>query len=486
MEHPHETQDRIFNYLIGKAANTEWGKLHGYKSINTAEDFRRSVPLNEYEDLEAYIKRMMNGSYNVLWPGFVNWYAKSSGTTSSKSKFIPVPKENLRGCHIKGSWDVVTLLYKGRSDARVFERKNLVMGGSLNNYEGNHMTTYGDISAIMLYNMPLIGRPFYTPDFRTALLPNWDEKIAKMVDLCSKEQVTMFGGVPSWTIVLFRKILEAAGKDNMLEIWPEVQAYVHGGVGFEPYRSTFEKLIPTDDFTYFEVYNASEGYFAIQDDLQSNDLLLLLDNGIYYEFLPMCEYGQENARAIGLRDVELDTNYAMVISTNAGLWRYMTGDTVRFTSLNPFKIKITGRTKHFINAFGEEVMVCNTDKALAQTCTEFDVVSSDYTVAPIYFGEGSKGGHQWLIEFEKSPRNLIDFSEKLDLNLQAVNSDYEAKRFKSMALENLSIEPLPQNTFYKWMEKRGKLGGQNKVPRLSNNRKYVDDILHFISETNGH
>ncbi|WP_235298566.1 GH3 auxin-responsive promoter family protein [Portibacter marinus] len=486
MEHPIQTQLRTFNYLIGKASNTEWGKKHQYSSINSRIEFRNKVPLNEYDDLEPYILRMMNGSFNILWPGFVNWYAKSSGTTSSKSKFIPVPKENLRGCHIKGSWDVVTLLYKGRSDARVFERKNLVMGGSLSNYEKNHMTTYGDISAIMLYNMPLIGRPFYTPDFRTALLPNWDEKIEKMVQICSKEEVTMFGGVPSWTIVLFRKILEATGKDNILEVWPEVQAYVHGGVGFEPYRSTFEQFIPSDDFTYLEVYNASEGYFAIQNDLKSKDLLLLLDNGIYYEFLPMSEFEQEDARTITLEEVELDVNYAMVISTNAGLWRYMTGDTVKFTSLQPYKIKITGRTKHFINAFGEEVMVSNTDKALAMTCKEFDVEIADYTVAPIYFSEGTKGGHQWLIEFEKNPDNLTDFSEHLDLNLQKVNSDYEAKRYKSMALENLTIEALPRHTFYKWMEKRGKLGGQNKVPRLSNNRKYVDDILNFMSEVHGY
>jgi hypothetical protein len=486
MEHPHETQLRTFNYLVGKAANSEWGKKYNYHNINSPEQYRKIVPLNEYEDLEPYIKRMMNGSYNILWPGFVNWYAKSSGTTSSKSKFIPVPKENLRGCHIKGSWDVVTLLYKGRSDARIFQKKNLVMSGSLSNYEHNHMTTYGDISAIMLYNMPIIGRPFYTPDFRTALLPNWDEKIEKMVQICSKEQVTMFGGVPSWTIVLFRKILEATGKNNILEVWPDVQAYVHGGVGFEPYRAQFKSFIPSDEFTYQEVYNASEGYFGIQDDLQSNDLLLLLDNSIYYEFLPMSEFGQDNPRTIGLEEVERDVNYAMVISTNAGLWRYMTGDTVKFTSVFPYKIKITGRTKHFINVFGEEVMVSNTDKALAKTCRAFKVQTLDYTVAPIFFEEGKKGGHEWLIEFVAPPKNLDQFAEQLDMNLQEVNSDYEAKRYKSMALENLKVNSLPRNTFYKWMEKRGKLGGQNKVPRLSNSRKYVDEILELINAKNGY
>lgn len=485
MEHPHDIQERTFNYLIGKAANTEWGKRHRYDQINSPEDFRKAVPLNEYDDLEPFILRMMDGSYNVLWPGFVNWFAKSSGTTSSKSKFIPIPNENLKGCHFKGSWDVVTLLYKGRDDARVFESKNLVMGGSLNNYEKNPMTTYGDISAIMLYNMPFIGRPFYTPDFRTALMPNWDEKIEKMVEICSKEEVTMFGGVPTWTIVLFRSILEATGKSNMLEVWPGLQAYIHGGVGFEPYRAQFKQFVPSDDFTYLEVYNASEGYFAIQDDLKSSDMLLLLDNYIYYEFMPMSEFGTDHPRTIGLRDVEIDQNYALIISSNAGLWRYMIGDTVKFTSLSPYKIKITGRTKHFINTFGEEVMVSNTDKALAKTCNEFNVKARDYTVAPVYFSEGTKGRHQWLIEFETPPNDTEAFCEALDKNLQSVNSDYEAKRFKSMALENLSVEVLPFKTFYKWMERRGKLGGQNKVPRLSNDRKYVEDILSFISEKHG-
>jgi hypothetical protein len=443
------------------------------------------VPLSEYDDLEPYIKRMMDGAYNILWPGFVNWYAKSSGTTSKKSKFIPVPKENLRRNHIKGSWDVVTLLYKDIANAQMFENKNLVMGGSLSNYEHNPMTTYGDISAIMLYNMPIIGRPFYTPDFRTALMHNWDEKIDRMVETCSKERISMFGGVPSWTIVLFRKILEATGKSNMLEVWPDVQAYVHGGVGFDPYREQFKQFIPKDDFTYLEVYNASEGYFAIQDDLQTRDMLLLLDNGVYFEFLPMSEYGTSNPITVGLQDVELDLNYAMVVSTNAGLWRYIIGDTIKFTNLKPYKIQITGRTKHFINAFGEEVMVSNTDRALAVTCEKFNLETRDYTVAPVYFSEGAKARHEWLIEFEKNPPDLEAFRIALDKNLQSVNSDYEAKRYKSMALENLSVEVLPKYTFYKWMERRGKLGGQNKVPRLSNDRKYVDDILNFISEVNG-
>ena len=480
MKQPHKVQERTFNYLVGKAANTEYGQKNNFSKVNSFEDYQRLVPLNEYDDVEEDIRRMMDGAFNVLWPGFVNWYAKSSGTTSSKSKFIPVPKENLRRNHIKGSWDAVTLMYHERKDSKIFERKNLVMGGSLTNYENNPMTTYGDISAIMLYNMPIVGRPFYTPDFQTALLPNWDEKIAKMVKICGQEDVNMFGGVPTWTIVLFRKILESTGKDNMLEVWPDVKAYIHGGVGFEPYREQFKQFIPSDDFCYMEVYNASEGYFAIQNDFMSDDMLLLLDNGVFYEFLPMTEYGKKDAKTLSLQDVELDVNYAMVISTNAGLWRYIIGDTVKFTSLSPFKIKITGRTKHYINAFGEEVMVRNTDKALALATKAFDVKAIDYTVAPVYFAEGSQGRHQWLIEFENPPADLEAFSIRLDRELQAANSDYEAKRYKSMALENLTVDILPRQSFYKWMEMRGKLGGQNKVPRLSNNRKYVDEILSFI------
>ena len=480
MEQPHKVQERTFNYLVGKAANTEYGQKNNFSKVNSFEDYQRLVPLNEYDDVEEDIRRMMDGAFNVLWPGFVNWYAMSSGTTSSKSKFIPVPKENLRRNHIKGSWDAVTLMYHERKDSKIFERKNLVMGGSLTNYENNPMTTYGDISAIMLYNMPIVGRPFYTPDFQTALLPNWDEKIAKMVNICTQEDVNMFGGVPTWTIVLFRKILEATGKDNMLEVWPDVKAYIHGGVGFEPYREQFKQFIPSDDFCYMEVYNASEGYFAIQNDFMSKDMLLLLDNGVFYEFLPMTEYGKKDAKTLTLQDVELDVNYALVISTNAGLWRYIIGDTVKFTSLSPFKIKITGRTKHYINVFGEEVMVGNTDKALAEATKAFDVKAIDYTVAPVYFAEGSKGRHQWLIEFENPPPDLEAFRLRLDKELQAANSDYEAKRYKNMALENLTVDILPRQSFYKWMEMRGKLGGQNKVPRLSNNRKYVDEILAFI------
>ena len=484
IENPHPYQERTFHYLINKAANTEWGIKYDYDHIRSVEDFRQKVPICEYDDLEPYIKRMMEGSYNILWPGFVNWFSKSSGTTSNKSKFIPVTKENLRRCHFKGNWDVVTLLYKGRPDARIFERKNLVMGGSLDNYAPNPMTKFGDISAVMLYNMPFLGRPFYTPDFHTALLPDWDEKIDRMVEICTKEDVAMFGGVPTWTIVLFRKMLEVTGKSNMLEIWPDVQAYIHGGVGFEPYRNQFKEFIPSDDFTYLEVYNASEGYFAIQNDLKSNDMLLLLDNSVFFEFMPMSEYGSENPRTIGLKEVDMDTNYALVISTNAGLWRYLVGDTIQFTSLNPYKIKITGRTKHFINAFGEEVMVSNTDRALAGVCQEMDIEVEDYTVAPVYFSEGGKGRHQWLIEFKKAPHDMEAFSKALDLKLQSHNSDYEAKRFKSMALENLSVEALPPKTFYEWMRKRGKLGGQHKVPRLSNNRKHVEDILNFINAKN--
>ena len=482
MLNPIETQERLFRELISSGLETQYGRKHGFDRVKSQSDFSSKIMLTDYEDLKPYIDRMMHGEKSVLWPGQISWFSKSSGTTSDKSKFIPVSNENLKNGHIKGSWDVVTLLYHNKPGSKIFAEKNLVMGGALSKFEPFPETTFGDISAVMLQNMPAIGRPFYTPDFETALMHNWDEKIEKMVKICSKENVTMFGGVPTWTIVLFRKILEATGKSNILEVWPTVQTYVHGGVAFTPYKEQFKKFLPTDDFNYVEVYNASEGYFAIQNDLNSDDLLLLLDNGNYYEFIPMEVYGTDRAYAIPLSEVKTGINYALVISTTAGLWRYQPGDTVIFTSTNPYKIKITGRTKHFINVFGEELMVSNTDKALALTCSAFEAQVADYTVAPVFIeGEDGKGGHEWAIEFVKAPADSEKFEKALDQNLQQINSDYEAKRYKDMALVQLKLNILPQGSFNKWMKSRGKVGGQNKVPRLSNERKHLEEILQFVS-----
>lgn len=481
IENPHKVQERWFQQLMRSGIPTAYGKQYQYRTIKTQEEFARRVPIRSYEEIKPYIIRMMEGERDVLWSGQVNWFAKSSGTTSSRSKFIPVSWQNLRKCHIRGSWDTMNIFYHLHPNARQFECKTMIMGGSWAHYEPYPKTRYGDVSAIMIHQMPTFGKAFYTPDFDTALMSDWEQKLERMAHIVSKESnMVAIGGVPTWTLVLFRRILELTGKKNMLEVWPDFQVYIHGGVSFMPYREQFEAFFPSDQVNYLEIYNASEGYFGIQNDFEADDLLLLLDNGIYYEFLPMEEWHKEAPQAIPLRDVEVGKNYAMVITTNAGLWRYIPGDTVTFTSTNPYKIKITGRTKQFVNAFGEEVIVENTDKALAATCSKMQAIVRDYTVAPFYFKSTEKGGHEWLVEFEKAPRDLEAFQSLLDHNLQKVNSDYEAKRFKGLALEQLVLRPLPEGTFHNWLRSKGKLGGQHKVPRLANDRTYVEEILNFI------
>ncbi len=480
MEHPTEVQNRLLIDLINKAKNTEWGKKYQYESIIYPHQFSERVPLQDYESLKPYITRMMSGEKDVLWGGRIEWFSKSSGTTSDKSKYIPVSAENLKECHIRGSWDTMTFFYDQRKDAKQFECKNLLMGGSFKTYPRNEMTKIGDVSAIMIHNMPRVAYPFITPDFEVALLDDFEEKIGRMAEIVSKEKdLVTIGGVPTWTIVLFKKILELTGKDNMLEVWPNLQAYIHGGVSFLPYREQFRKYLPSDSISYIEVYNASEGFFAAMNDIGSDDMLLLLDNGVYYEFVPMVEWKGRKSKAIPLEEVEVGKNYALVISTNSGLWRYIIGDTVEFTSVNPYKIKITGRTKQFINVFGEEVMVHNTDEAIAITCNQTGAVVSEYTAAPIFLNGSGKGGHEWLIEFEKKPEDVQKFSALLDSNLQKLNSDYEAKRYRNLALEQLVMHPVPPGTFYNWLKAKKRYGGQHKVPRLSNTRDYLEEILKF-------
>lgn len=485
MAHPHETQRLQWQALVQTARDTEWGRRYGYKNFRSPADFAAAVPLSEYEDLRPYIFRMMHGERNVLWPGRVRWFSKSSGTTSDKSKFIPVPGQNLRQCHIRGTWDTMTLFYHNRADARQFAAKSMIMGGSLSRFDAHPSTIIGDVSAIMIRNMPWVALPFFTPDRETALLSAWETKLERLAQAGARERdIVMIGGVPTWTVVLFRRILEITGKPNMLEVWPNFQAYTHGGVSFTPYRQQFRDFFPSDQVSFQEIYNASEGYFAVQDDLKRDDMLLLLRNGIYFEFLPMSEWDHPEPKAIPLEAVETGKNYAIVISTNSGLWRYLPGDTVMFTSLAPFRLKVTGRTKQFVNAFGEEVMVDNTDRALAETCRELNAKVLEYTVAPIYFqtSERARGGHEWLVEFEKTPQDLEQFADLLDANLQKLNSDYEAKRYRGIALQRLTLRSLPAGTFMSWMASRGKLGGQNKVPRLANHRQYVEDILNMMGE----
>ena len=478
MEQPHLFQRRVLADLVRSATWTEWGRKHRFTQISQPSDFAEAIPLQDYESLKPYIRRMMYGEKDVLWHGQVRWFSKSSGTTNDKSKFIPVTTQNLKSCHIRGSWDTMTLFYHNRPDARQFECKSLVMGGSLQKFEPYPKSLTGDVSAIMIRRMPYIGRPFYTPDFKTALLSDFEEKLDRMAKIVSREpNVVMIGGVPTWTVVLLRKVLELTGKEHMLEVWPNFQGYIHGGVSFAPYRNQFERFFPGTNISYQEIYNASEGYFAIQNDFSSDDLLLLLDNGVYYEFLPMEEWERPDPRPIPLWEVKPNKNYALVISTNAGLWRYLPGDTVKFTSIDPHKIKITGRTKQYLNAFGEEIMVENAEMALAMTCGNTGAQVAEYTVAPIYLDGQDRGGHQWIIEFEHPPNDLDSFAVLLDRNLQRINSDYEAKRFKDIALKNLVIQPVPLGTFHHWLKSKGKLGGQHKVPRLANHRRYVEEIL---------
>lgn len=477
---PVQAQQQWWNKIIKEGTFTSWGKQHGLHKIKSYDEFNRFVPINSYEDLKPHITKMMEGVPNVLWPGKISWYSKSSGTTD-KSKYIPVSDENLRTCHIRSSWDSVAMIYAHHPELTLFADKTLLMGGSLTRLPEFPQAIVGDISAIMIQRMPFIGRPFFTPDLQTAILADWEEKIEAMVRILLHEpDLVMMGGVPSWTVVLIKKLLERSGQDNLLQLFPKLAAYMHGGTGFEPYREQFRNYIPKPGFIYQEIYNASEGYFAIQDQSYRQDLLLLLDNGIFYEFVPLDEWGSANPRAVPIQDVNLEQVYVMVITNNSGLWRYVPGDTVQFVSKQPFRIRISGRIKQFINVFGEELMVHNTEEALGRVCRSLQLKVNDYTVGPVFLTGRQKGAHQWIIEFETPPADLESFSKQLDQAIQELNSDYQAKRYKDMALENLKVNTVPPGTFLRWMRAKGSLGGQYKVPRLANDRKYVESILSMV------
>mgnify|MGYP001546729572 CR=1 FL=1 len=481
--HPIDVQSEVFHSLINSAKDTEWGKLHRYRAIKTYEDFTRNVPLQDYDSLKPYIQRMMHGERGVLWPGRIKWFAKSSGTTTDQSKFIPVSMRSLRDCHMKGSRDSMALFYHYFEKASLMQNHSMIMGGSLYPFEAYQKSKIGDVSAIMMYHLPSIGRPFFTPDVETALLADWDEKIERFAQAAVKqEDVVMIAGVPTWTVLLFEKILMISGKENMLEVWPKFQVYFHGGVSFLPYRKQFEKYFPSPSVKYHEVYNATEGYFATKISADDHDLLLLTQNGIYYEFIPLDHYFKGVKDTLPLEAVEEGKNYVMVISTIAGLWRFMLGDTVKFTSTKPYKITISGRTKQFINVFGEEVIVENTDRAIDLTSKGLGVLVKDYTVGPIFMKNGKNGAHQWLIEFVGKEPNTEEFAFLLDQNMRILNSDYDAKRYQSMALRQLELVVIPSGGFETWMKKRGKYGGQHKVPRLANDRQYVDEIINYTTK----
>jgi hypothetical protein len=412
----------------------------------------------------------------VFWPSHIKWFAKSSGTTNAKSKFIPVSAEALENCHYKASKDLLCLFLNNNEDSQLFTGKSLRLGGSKQLYEDNN-TFFGDLSAILIDNMPIWAEFSSTPSSKISLMGDWETKLPAIINETINENVTSLAGVPSWMLVLLQKALETTGKSNLLEVWPNAEVYFHGGVSFEPYKEQYKKLFPKDSFKYYEIYNASEGFFAIQDQNGSDELLLMLDYGIFYEFIPMDTFGTLNQRVIRLNQVELHKNYALVITTNSGLWRYLIGDTIRFTSLNPYRIKVTGRTKHHINVFGEELMVENTDTALTKTCKAFHCEMIDYTVAPIFMKDKEKGAHEWIIEFKNPPEDIAKFSQALDENIQAVNSDYEAKRHNNMTLNPLVLNVARENLFYDWLKQQDKLGGQHKVPRLSNERTYLESLL---------
>jgi hypothetical protein len=423
---------------------------------------------------------MLNGEHNILWPSGIKWYAKSSGTTNDRSKFIPVSEEAMEECHFKGGKDLLSLYCNNCPDTKIFDGKCLVLGGSHQINQLNADSSFGDLSAVLIKNLPFWAEFYRTPDMSITLMDNFEEKIEKMARATIDVNVTNISGVPTWNIVLAKRILEITGKDNLLEVWPNLEFYFHGAVNFKPYREQFKKLIPSENMYYLETYNASEGFFGIQDQPNSEEMLLMLDYGIYYEFLPMEDINKENPKTLRLDEVELNKNYALIISTNAGLWRYMIGDTIKFTSLTPHRIQITGRTKHFINAFGEELIIDNAEKGLSKACQETGAIIRDYTACPIYFQGNEAGGHEWIIEFEKKPDNLERFTDVMDQTLREVNSDYDAKRFKDMALSRPLVHLAPDGTFYEWMKSRGKLGGQHKVPRLANDRGYVEEILKMI------
>jgi len=482
LKYPHEVQEEWFQNLIDSAKNTEWGRKYDYSSIYTIKQFKERVPLQNYDTLKPYIERMLNGQQNILWPTEIRWFAKSSGTTSDRSKFIPVSQESLEECHFKGGKDLLSIYCTNRPDAKIFTGKCLVLGGSHQINQLNQDAYFGDLSAVLIKNLPFWAEFYRTPDISITLMDDFEAKVEKIAHATIDVNVTNLSGVPTWNIVLAKRILEITGKNNLLEVWPNLEFYFHGAVNFKPYREQFRKLIPSDSMYYLETYNASEGFFGIQDQADSDELLLMLDYGIYYEFIPMENFGQENPKTFGLDEIELGKNYAIVISTNGGLWRYMIGDTIRFTSLSPYRIQVTGRTSHFINAFGEEVIIDNAEKALSTACCETNAIILDYTACPIYFKDNEPGGHEWIIEFEQKPHSMEQFTEVLDNTLREINSDYDAKRFKNMALRMPLVHVAPSGTFYKWMKNRGKLGGQNKVPRLANERRYVDEILKLIKK----
>jgi GH3 auxin-responsive promoter len=480
--HPEAAQREVLQDLVTAAQYTEFGKKYNFEKLFTLKEFKKNVPIHEYDDMKPYILRMMNGEENILWNTPVNWFAKSSGTTSDKSKFIPISEESLQDNHFKASKDLLSNYYKNFPSSDLLTGKGLVVGGSHQISKINDDIQYGDLSAVLMQNSPFWGQWIRTPELSVALLDEWEHKIEKLAQVTAEENVTSLAGVPTWTLLLLKRILEIKGKTTIKEVWPNLELYINGGVSFVPYKEQFNKIIG-EKINYLEIYNASEGFIAGQVSPDDDGMLLFTEHGIFYEFMPVEEYGKEKPMTVGLKDVEMGKNYAVVISTTGGLWRYLIGDTIQFSSLNPYNIKVSGRLKHYMNAFGEEVIVDNSDKAIAFAAEKTHAIVNDYTAAPVYFTDNSNGAHEWLVEFEKEPDDFNNFIAELDGNLKNINSDYEAKRHKNIALRMPIVHMLPRGTFTEWLRSKGKLGGQHKVPRLSNERTMLEEILKIKTQT---
>ena len=475
MKYPIEVQSETLNNLLYSAHKTEFGKKYEFKSIKNYETFSNRVPITTYEDFYPLIKRSIQGEKNIFWSEPIKWFAQSSGTTNSISKYIPVSGETLEKCHFQAGKDALCLYINNNENSNLFSGKSLRLGGSKKLYEDNNHF-FGDLSAILIDNLPIWAEMVSTPNNEISLMNKWDKKIEAIIKNTVNENVTSLAGVPSWMLTLLNHVLIKTKKANISEVWSNLEVYFHGGVNFSPYKQEFKKILSTD-MHFYETYNASEGFFALQDSNHSNELLLMLDYGIYYEFIEMDSSQILNQKIVNLSQVKKNINYAMIISTNSGLWRYKIGDTIKFTSINPFRIKITGRTKNFINAFGEELIIENAEKALAKTLLQYRLNVVEYTVAPFFMNKKNSGFHQWLIEFKSPPKDLMKFKKSLDVNIQNTNSDYKSKRFKNITMSEIEIIVARENQFYDWLKAKKKLGGQNKVPRLCNDRKLINELL---------
>lgn len=478
---PQQIQEEELFYLLDEAEETLWGRICGFCEIKTVKQFQERVPICTYEDIEPFIERARAGEEDLLWPGKTPWFAKSSGTTNSKSKYIPVTKEALWENHYRGGKDATALYLWANDETQVYKGKMLILGGSLVKNEANILE--GDISAIMIQNTPIVIDMFRAPSREIILMSEWETKIEAIIDNTINENITCLSGAPAWVLTLLKKVMERVGTNNLLDVWPNLELFIHGGISFNPYREQYKKIIPSEKMKYMEAYNASEGFFALQNDLNDPGMLLMLDYQTFYEFMPLEELGKSSPKTYTIEEVEMGRNYALIISNSNGLWRYMIGDTVQFTSLYPHKIKITGRTKYFINAFGEELIADNAENALEKTCKQTGALVKEYTVAPVFMEGKDKGRHQWVIEFDKQPTDLDEFAEILDKSIQGINSDYEAKRYKDLTMNRLELISVKDGVFYQWLKGKGKLGGQHKVPRLQNDRVIIEDILKIHENT---